>query len=164
TEYLKLKGTNNSLENLEAVLADGTTYPLKGKVAEVNRGISDGTGTLTIRAIYQNPERQLLPGMFAHVRAIGGTKEGALLIPQRAITELMYKKFVYVIGNDNKVAMKEVTLGQNVGRLVVVESGLDGSENLVVEGTSKMSNGVTVKAEPMTEADLDTAEKTEQKK
>lgn len=163
-EYLKLKGTNNSLENLEAVLADGSTYPLKGKVAEVNRGISDGTGTLTIRAIYQNPDRKLLPGMFAHVRAIGGTKEGALLIPQRAITELMYKKFVYVIGNDNKVAMKEVTLGQNVGRLVVVESGLEGSENLVVEGTSKMSNGVTVNAQPITEADLDTAVKAEQKK
>ncbi|MGM9583784.1 MAG: efflux RND transporter periplasmic adaptor subunit [Phascolarctobacterium sp.] len=164
SEYLKLKGTNNSLENLEAVLADGSTYPLKGKVAEVNRGISDGTGTLTIRAIYANPERKLLPGMFAHVRAIGGTKEGALLIPQRAITELMYKKFVYVIGNDNKVAMKEVTLGQNVGRLVVVESGLEGSETLVVEGTSKMSNGVTVNAQPITEADLDTAVKSEQKK
>ncbi len=164
TEYLKLLNANNSLDNLTAVLADGSTYEQIGKVAEVNRGISDGTGTMTIRAIFDNPNRKLLPGMFAHIRAVGGVKSGALLVPQRAIVELMYKKFVYVINSENKVSMKEVTLGQTVGRMVIIESGLEGGENLVVEGTSKMTNGAEVKAEPMTEADLDTAIKTEQAK
>lgn len=163
TEYLKLLKANNSLDNLTAVLADGSEYPLKGRVAEVNRGINDSTGTMTIRALYENPERKLLPGMFAHIRAVGGTKADALLIPQRAITELMYKKFVYIIGEDNKVTMKEITLGQTVGRLVMVESGLTGEENIVVEGTGKLSGGATVKPEPMTEADLDTTDKAMQK-
>lgn len=162
-EYLKLANSRNneggaSLENLTAVLADGSTYDLKGSVSEVNRGINDNTGTLTIRALFDNPERKLLPGMFAHIQAIGGTKENALLIPQRSVVELMYKKFVYVVGSDNKVSMKEITVGPIVGRMYMVESGLQGDETLVVEGTGKMRQGTVVKPEPMTEADLDTAE------
>ena len=164
TEYLKLLDANNSLDNLHAVLADGSTYELTGRVAEVNRGINDNTGTMTIRAIFENPNRKLLPGMFAHIQAIGGVKDGALLVPQRAIVELMYKKFVYIIGSDNKVSMKEVTLGQKVNRMVIVESGLQGDENLVVEGTGKVRQGAEVKAEPMTEADLDTTINAEQNK
>lgn len=162
-EYLKLSSAHDnngqaSLENLSIVLSDGSTYELKGKVAEVNRGISDNTGTLTIRALFDNPQRKLLPGMFAHVQAIGGIRENALLIPQRAVVELMYKKFVYVIGDDNKVNMKEITVGPIVGRMYMVESGLDGSENIVVEGTGKLRQGSQVTAEPMTEAELNTAE------
>lgn len=164
TEYLKLLNANNSLDNLRAVLADGSTYELTGRVSEVNRGINDATGTMTIRALFENPNRKLLPGMFAHIRAIGGEKNDAMLIPQRAIVELMYKKFVYVIGSDNKVSMKEVTLGQKVDRMVIVESGLQGDEIVVVEGTGKVRQGAEVQPQPMTEADLDTAAKTEQNK
>lgn len=162
-EYLKLSAAHDnngqaSLENLSIVLSDGSTYDLKGRVAEVNRGMSDNTGTLTIRALFDNPQHRLLPGMFAHVQAIGGVRENALLIPQRAVVELMYKKFVYVIGDDNKVNMKEITVGPIVGRMYMVESGLEGSENIVVEGTGKLRQGSQVTAEPMTEADLNTAE------
>lgn len=164
TEYLKLLNANNSLDNLRAVLADGSTYELTGRVSEVNRGINDATGTMTIRALFENPNRKLLPGMFAHIRAIGGEKNDAMLIPQRAVVELMYKKFVYVIGSDNKVSMKEVTLGQKVDRMVIVESGLQGDEIVVVEGTGKVRQGAEVQAQPMTEAELDTAAKNEQNK
>lgn len=162
-EYLKLANAHNSdggaaLENLTAILADGSTYDLKGRVSEVNRGINDNTGTLTIRALFDNPDRKLLPGMFAHIQAIGGVRENALLIPQRSVVELMYKKFVYVVGSDNKVSMKEVTVGPIVGRMYMLEGGLEGDETLVVEGTGKMRQGAEVKPEPMTEADLDTAE------
>lgn len=162
-EYLKLSAAHSNnggaaLDNLQIVLSDGSTYELPGRVAEVNRGMSDNTGTMTIKALFENPQRRLLPGMFAHVQAVGGVRENALLIPQRAVTELMYKKFVYVIGDDNKVSMKEITVGPIVGRLYMVESGLKGSETLVVEGTGKLRQGSEVKAEPMTEADLDTTE------
>lgn len=160
-EYLKLAASGKdggaaALDNLSIVLSDGSQYDLKGKVAEVNRGINDATGTLTIRAIFDNPAKFLLPGMFAHVQAVAGEKKDALLIPQRAVTELMYKKFVYVIGADNKVAMKELQLGPKVGRLWMVESGLDGSETLVVEGINKIRPGAEVKAQEITEKDLDT--------
>lgn len=167
-EYLKLSAAQDgnggaALDNLTAVLSDGSTYDIKGKIAEVNRGINDSTGTLTIKALFSNPVRRLLPGMFAHVQATAGIKKDALLIPKRAVTEMLYKKFVYVVGSDNKVTMKEITLGPSVGRLFVVESGLNGDEVLVVEGTGKVRQGAEVKAQPMTEADLDTSEKTQQK-
>ena len=161
-EYLTLAaasdGNGAALDNLSAVLANGETYGLKGKVAEVNRGISDNTGTLTIKATFQNPKKELLPGMFAHIQATGGVRENALLIPQRSVTELMYKNFVYVVGADNKVIMKEIKLGQKVGRLIMVNGGLTGEETLVVEGVGKMRQGALVAPQPMTEADLNTVE------
>ena len=161
-EYLKLanaavdRGEAAPLENLSIVLSDGSTYGLSGRVAEVNRALTNNTGTLTVKALFENPNRVLLPGMFAHVQATAGTKDNALLIPQRAVTEMMYKKFVYVIGADNKVEMREVTLGPRVGRLWMVEGGLNGDETLVVEGTAKVSAGAVVNPEPMTEEELDT--------
>ena len=161
-EYLTLAaasdGNGAALDNLSAVLANGETYGLKGKVAEVNRGISDNTGTLIIKATFQNPKKELLPGMFAHIQATGGVRENALLIPQRSVTELMYKNFVYVVGADNKVIMKEIKLGQKVGRLIMVNGGLTGEETLVVEGVGKMRQGALVDPQPMTEADLNTVE------
>ena len=161
-EYLTLAavsdGNGAALDNLSAVLANGETYGLKGKVAEVNRGISDNTGTLTIKATFQNPKKELLPGMFAHIQATGGVRDDALLIPQRSVTELMYKNFVYVVGADNKVIMKEIKLGQKVGRLIMVNGGLTGEETLVVEGVGKMRQGALVDPQPMTEADLNTVE------
>lgn len=161
-EYLKLanaaveRGEAAPLENLSIVLADGSTYQLPGRITEVNRALSNNTGTLTVKALFENPNRVLLPGMFAHVQATAGTRDNAILIPQRAVTEMMYKKFVYVIGADNKVEMREVTLGPRVGRLWMVESGLNGDETLVVEGTGKITAGALVNPEPMTEAELDT--------
>ena len=161
-EYLKLvaaKSTEGSapLENLTIVLADGSTYPLKGKLTQVDRNISEGTGTLTLKAEFDNPDKVLLPGMFAHLQANIGTKKDALLVPQRAVTEIMYKTFVYVVNSENKVEMKEVKLGARVGRLWVVESGLDGNENIIVEGIQKVKKGSAVKTEAMTEQDLDTS-------
>ena len=161
-EYLKLVATKAAdgtapLENLTIVLADGSTYPLKGKLTQVDRSISEGTGTLTLKAEFDNPDKVLLPGMFAHLQANVGTKKDALLVPQRAVTEIMYKTFVYVVNSENKVEMKEVKLGARVGRLWVVESGLDGNENIIVEGTQKVKKGSAVKAEAMTEQDLDTS-------
>ncbi|MCD8199209.1 MAG: efflux RND transporter periplasmic adaptor subunit [Phascolarctobacterium sp.] len=162
-EYLELSKANSgsngaSLENLTAVLSDGSTYELKGRVAEVNRGISDNTGTLTVKTLFDNPNRRLLPGMFAHVQATAGVKENAMLVPQRAIVEMMYKKFVYIVGDDNKAVMKEIVLGPAVGRLFLVESGLTGNETIVTEGTGKITNGSLLNPETMTEADLNTSE------
>lgn len=163
-EYLKLMGAKTAdgtapLENLTIVLADGSTYPLKGKLTQVDRSISEGTGTLTLKAEFDNPDKILLPGMFAHLQANIGTKKDALLVPQRAVTEIMYKTFVYVVNSENKVEMKEVKLGARVGRLWVVESGLDGTETVIVEGIQKVKKGSAVKAETMTEQDLDTSTK-----
>lgn len=169
-EYLKLSKGNTgdtALDNLKLVLSDGSVYEHTGRVIEVNRGISNNTGTVTVKAQFDNPNRRLLPGMFAHVRAEGGIKKDAVLIPQRAIVEMLYKKFVFVVGEDKKVKMTEVTTGQVVDRLLVCESGLKGDETIVVEGTGKIRNDAQVKDVLVTEKDLDTkdvaAEKQEKK-
>lgn len=165
-EYLKLtkNETGGALDNLTAVLSDGSTYEFKGKVAEVNKGLTDGTGTLTIKALFDNPNRTLLPGMFAHIKCNSGIAKGAILIPKRAIVEMLYKKFVFVVGADKKVTMTEVITGQSVDRMWVVEKGLKGDETIVVEGTGKMRNGALVKDTTITEKDLDTTDVADAKK
>jgi len=160
TEYLKLlqgnTGNSSALENLTLTLSDGKVYPLKGKVDQVDRSVDSTTGTLTLKAEFANPNGTLLPGMFAHLQVNSGTRKNAILVPQRAVSEIMYKHFVSVVNDENKIEMKEVKLGARIGRLWMVESGLDGTETIVVEGIQKIKTGTAVKAEPMTEADLET--------
>ena len=160
TEYLQLmKGNTDNggdLKDITLTLSDGTVYPYKGTVSEVDRSVDSTTGTLTLKAQFPNPEGVLLPGMFAHVSVIGGRQPNAILIPQRAVKEMLYKKFVYTVDGDNKVDMKEVTLGPRVGRLWLVTGGLTGDETIVVEGIQKVNKGSLVSPQTITEADLDT--------
>lgn len=161
-EYLAITAANGgkaALDDLHLVLSDGSTYEGIGRVIEVNRGITNNTGTITVKAQFENPNRRLLPGMFTHIKAVGGIKKDAILIPQRSVVEMLYKKFVFVVGPDKKVKMTEVTTGNIVDRLFVVESGLTGDETIVVEGTAKLRNDATVKDQVITEKDLDTTDK-----
>ena len=160
-EYLALAKAHtdagvNSLQDLKLVLSDGTVYEGSGAVDQINREISGNTGALTLKARFSNDSNILLPGMFARLQANAGTRKNAVLIPQRAVKEMLYKKFVFVIGNDNKVDMREVTLGARVGKLWLVEKGLNGDETIVVEGIQKVNKGSEVKATAMTEAELST--------
>lgn len=162
-EYMNLARAGSAggagLENVVLTLANGEKYALIGEVTEVNRGISDGTGSMTCRAKFANPDKKLLPGMFAHIQARGEMLKNAVLIPQRALVEMLYKKFVFLLEKDNKVSMKEIQIGQNVGRLMVVSAGLEPGDIVVVEGTGKLRNGMQVNSSPMQEADLDTTKR-----
>lgn len=162
SDYLDMMGGNTGngtrLQNVTLKLSDGSTYPEQGTVTQVDRGVSNTTGTLTLKADFANPNGVLLPGMFANISLVGSTVKDAILIPQRAVTDVMYKHFVYVIGSDGKVTMKEVVLGPRIGKLWLVKSGLDGSETVVVEGVQKLQEGTKVTVTTMTEADLDTTD------
>ena len=158
-EYLQLSKAHSdsgakALEDLKLVLSDGSIYTGAGVVDQVDREIGSGTGALTLKARFSNDDNRLLPGMFARLQANAGTVKNAMLIPQRAVKEMLYKKFVFTVGSDNKVDMKEVTLGARVGKLWLVEAGLNGDETLVVEGVQKVNKGSEVKPAAMTEADL----------
>lgn len=163
-DYLDImKGNTNNgnqLQNVTMKLSDGTTYPEKGTVSQVDRSVSDSTGTLTLKAEFPNPNGTLLPGMFANLTVTGSLVPNAILVPQRAVTDVMYKHFVYVINDDNTVSMKEVQLGARIGKLWLVKSGLDGTETVVVEGVQKLKEGAKVSPTAMTEADLDTTDTT----
>lgn len=157
-EYLSLMngntGNGDALTDITLTLADGVVYPLKGTVDQVDRSVDSTTGTLTLKAQFSNPNGTLIPGMFAHLTVVGSTIPNAILVPQRAVADVMYKHFVSVVGADNKVVMKEVTLGARIGRLWLVESGLTGDETVIVEGLQKVKQGSSVKADMMTEEDL----------
>ena len=111
---------------LELILSDGSTYPHKGEVAFADRQVDVRTGTIRVATTFPNPKNLLRPGMFSRVRAEMGIKKAALVIPQRAVTEVQGKYLVAVVSPENKVAIKQVKVGERFGQLWVIEEGLAG--------------------------------------
>lgn len=150
-EYLRLsrlKGGSSPTEwglELTLMLSDGSTYPHTGRVEQVDRGLADDTGTLTLKAVFSNPQRILVPGMFARVSAQGETRQGALLIPQRAVQELLGKTFVTVVAEGEKAESRPVKMGPRIGDLWLVEEGLTAADRVVVEGGAKAAPGAALK-------------------
>jgi RND family efflux transporter MFP subunit len=138
----------------QLILPDGTVYDQPGTFDFVERAIS-ATGTLGVRARFPNPDNLLRPGMNVRIRLVYDEIPDALLVPQRAVTELLGKQFVTVIGADNKTQQRAVTLGDRVGELWIVKSGLKAGERIVVDGMQKAPPGTTVVPTTITEAQLD---------
>ncbi|HLW11645.1 MAG TPA: efflux RND transporter periplasmic adaptor subunit, partial [Casimicrobiaceae bacterium] len=141
----------------QLTLPDGSTYEHPGSFDFVERAISAATGTLAVRLKFANPQDLLRPGMNVRVRVVLDEIPDALLVPQRAVTELLGKQFVSVIGADNKAEQRLVTLGDRIGELWVVKSGLKPGERIVVEGMQKAPPGTIVAPTMITEAQLDQA-------
>ena len=144
-EYLKFARLGNSPDawgkNLKMFLSDGSEYPQTGTLEQIDRGLATQTGTLTMKAAFANPKQLLVPGMFARVVATGENRTGALLIPQRAVQELLGKTFVTVATPENKAETRPVKLGPKIGSLQIVEEGLSAQEIIVVEGFAKTQPG-----------------------
>ncbi|MDH4195299.1 MAG: efflux RND transporter periplasmic adaptor subunit [Nitrospirota bacterium] len=130
--------------NLELVLADGSVYPHKGRAVLADRQVDVKTGTITIVSYFPNPANLLRPGLFAKVRASIETRVGALLVQQRAVQELQGTYQVAVIGDENKVAFRNVTPGPRIGSLWLIEDGLKPGEMVIVEGLLKVREGMEV--------------------
>ena len=149
-EYLNLAQLGNGnlpssfKDNLKLTLSNGTQYPLVGHIEQIDKGISDATGTITIKAAFSNPQRMLMPGMFAKVTAQGEVNQGALLIPQRAVTELLNKTFVSVVTDDNKAQSRQVTMGERIGNLWLVKDGITMNDRIIVEGLTKVKDGTAL--------------------
>jgi membrane fusion protein (multidrug efflux system) len=146
--------------NLELILADGSVYPERGRASVANREVDIKTGTMTIQALFPNPRNLVRPGQYAKVRATTETRQGALLVPQRAVQELQGTQQVAVVGADNTVAMRTVKAGARVGDLWVIDEGLKPGERIVVEGLQKVREGATVNpksAEPAASAKAEPA-------
>lgn len=137
----------NQLE-LELILADGTTYPRKGKFFVADRQVDEKTGAIRLAGLFPNPGNILRPGQYGRVRAVTSMREGALLIPQRAVTELQGNHMVAVIGSDNKVIMRPVKVGERSGTSWIIEDGLSTDERVVVEGTQKIAPDAVVNPKP----------------
>jgi RND family efflux transporter MFP subunit len=130
--------------DLELILADGSVFPQKGTFSFAERQVDVKTGTIRVAALFPNPGDILRPGQFARVRALRQVKKDALLIPQRAVTELQGKFLVAVVGADNKVSIRPVKAANRVDSLWVIDEGLKPGDRVVVEGVQKVKEGQAV--------------------
>ncbi len=135
-------------DDLELILADGSIYPIRGKALLLNRAVDPSTGTLAVRGEFKNPNNFLRPGQYALVRAITEIRKDALLIPQRAVSDLQGSFQVAVVGADGKVAIRPVKVGPQIGSSWVIDSGISAGDKVIVEGIQKVRDGVVVKTVP----------------
>ncbi len=153
-EYLKFANAANAAGKrqehvpLELFLVDGSLYPHPGRTSVLNRQVDTSTGTFKVAALFPNQDNLLRPGQYGRVRATMSVDKGALLVPQRAVTEIQGKYLVAVVGADNKVDIRPVTVGERVGTEWIVSKGLQPSEQVIAEGTQKVRPGATVNPKP----------------
>jgi membrane fusion protein (multidrug efflux system) len=129
----------------ELILADGSVYPHKGVGLLTNRQVDVATGSIQVVCSFPNSQNALRPGQFGRLRAAPEMRNGALLVPQKAVTELQGTYQLAVVNADNKVSIRAVKVGARVGPLWIVESGVKPGELVIVEGLQKVQNGSTVK-------------------
>lgn len=159
TDYLKFANIaaangNGVSPDVSITLSDGTVYPLDGKIVESDRALSQNTGTLTLKALFGNPDGLLLPGMFARVRLTGEVVPNAILVPQRAVQQLLGKSFVMVVDENGKSEARTITLGDKVGSYYIVKDGLTAADLVVVEGLSNLREGVDLNVTTVTADDM----------
>ena len=134
----------NDKLHLDLVLADGTTYPHEGKFFVADREVDQKTGSIRLGGIFPNPGNVLRPGQYGKVRAVTRLKTAALLVPQRAVSELQGSYQVGVVGPDNKIDIRTVKVGERIGAMLIVEEGLKPGDIVVVEGMQKVRPGAGV--------------------
>ena len=161
-DYLKSKERNINLgqqdstrswqPNITITLADNTVYPYKGYVDFAEPQVDPQTGTFSVRAEMPNPKQVLLPGQFTKVKLLLDVREGAILVPMKAVTIEKGGAYIYTMRKDDTVEKRFIELGPEVGNNVVVERGLAVGETIVVEGFHKLTPGMKVRiSQPETE-------------
>ena len=133
---------------LELILGDGSVYPESGDIALPNREVDAKMGTIAVVSYFPNPKNMLRPGLYAKVRTVTDTRKGALLVPQRAVQELQGTYRLAIVGADNKVALRQVKVGERIGNLWIIEEGVKPDERVIVEGIQKVKEGAPVVPKP----------------
>ena len=135
---------------IQLTLANGSVYPSKGYIVFVDRQVNTATGTIRVAAAFANPQSLLRPGQYGRVRAQTDIHRNALLVPQRAVTQLQGSYQVAVVDNNDKVHIHNVEVGPQVGQQWLITSGVQPGDRVVVEGVGKMADGMAVHAKPDT--------------
>ncbi|MBQ9496007.1 MAG: efflux RND transporter periplasmic adaptor subunit [Selenomonadaceae bacterium] len=163
-EYLRLsRGEQQAKEKGQAqpnfkislTLADGSVYPYQGQFAEYDRTLGNETGTLTIRTIFKNPNALLVPGMYTRVEITGLKIPGAMLVPERALQQLLGETMVIVARSDNTSAIRKVELGEKIGSYYVIKKGLKADDWVIVEGLTTLREGMPLEVTQVTAKDMD---------
>ncbi|HEY4588762.1 MAG TPA: efflux RND transporter periplasmic adaptor subunit, partial [Thermoanaerobaculia bacterium] len=144
----RLRAGNGNPLKFELLLADGSVHPEKGDLVFVDRAVDPQTGTILIEVAFPNPGSVVRPGQYARVRVAIDEKKGAILVPQRAVTELQGIYNVAVVKPDNTVEVRMVKAAERVGTLWVIDQGLKPGDQIVVEGVQKVRPGTKVTPKP----------------
>jgi membrane fusion protein, multidrug efflux system len=134
--------------HLQLILADGSTYGHEGTFYFADRQVNESTGAIRIAGLFPNPGNILRPGGYGKVRAVIRVQQDALLVPQRAVTELQGGYQVAAVGGDNKVSIRTVSVGDRVGNQWVIADGLKPGERVIAEGVQKVRPGMPVNPKP----------------
>ena len=129
---------------LKLALSDGSEYPYQGSFLLADRQVDANTGTIRVVGSFPNPNNLLRPGQFGRVIAEMGTQKAALMVPQRAVTELQGNFQLAVVGTDNKVSIRPVKVGPTIGKMLIIQDGVKPQERVVVEGLQKVKEGTLV--------------------
>nr|WP_313569249.1 efflux RND transporter periplasmic adaptor subunit [Pantoea dispersa] len=152
TQLLKLRkqqatGQKTDTVPVTVMLEDGTKYPQTGRLELTEVAVDESTGTVTLRAIFPNPEHELLPGMYVRATVSNGVKNDGILAPQQGITrDAKGNATALVVGKENKVESRELTTDRVIGNKWLVTKGLSAGDKLIIEGTGKVQAGMEVKA------------------
>jgi membrane fusion protein, multidrug efflux system len=138
----------------ELIMADGSFYPHKGRLFAVDTEVDLRTGAQRIVAVFPNPGNILRRGQFVRVRMRSEIRQGALLVPQRAVIDLQGTHQVVVVGADNKAEVRPVKAGRRIEQRWIIDEGLKPGERIVVEGVEKARAGVIVNPKPWTPSSL----------
>jgi membrane fusion protein (multidrug efflux system) len=133
---------------LELILADGSPYPHEGTFYFADRQVNQSTGAIRLAGLFPNPNNILRPGGYGKVRAVIRLQQGALLVPQRAVSEIQGGYQVAVVGGDDKVSIRTVTVGDRIGTQWIIAEGLNPGERVVAEGIQKVRAGAQVNPKP----------------
>ena len=142
-EYLRFQEESSASSKprdvpLDLILVDGSVYSKPGKFSLMNRQVDPTTGTFKVGTLFPNPDGRLRPGQFAKIRATFAVQKDALLVPQRAVTEVQGRYLIAVVGDENKVDVRQVKPGERIGSDWIISEGLKAGEKIVVEGTQKV--------------------------
>lgn len=134
---------------VELLLEDGSVYPLAGKIFFTDMAVDPGTGSVSLRAEFPNPKRELLPGMFVRIRFPAALAENVIGVPQKAVQIGPQGQFVMVVGEGDKVMPMPVKTGDMTGEDFIIDEGLKGGERVIVNGLQKARPGAQVKPVPL---------------
>lgn len=137
---------------LQLILADGSTYEHEGRFDFADRQVDVGTGAIRIAGLFPNPGNVLRPGGYGRVRAVVNIEHDALLVPQRAVSELQGSYQVAIIDQSNRVTIRTVKVGDRFGNKWVVTDGLSRGDSIVAEGFQKVREGIVVSPKPFHQA------------
>jgi membrane fusion protein (multidrug efflux system) len=150
-QYLRIaqmsqEDLNAAKKNVQLILADDSIYPQNGEVNFADREIDSKTGTLTIEALFPNPNGLLRPGLFVKARVLLSTVAGAVMVPQRAVFQLQSLSQVFTVSDSSTLKVTMVEAGQKIGDAWIITKGLKAGDKVAVVGTSSLTPNSKIEA------------------